>query len=135
MASSEAPLTRIGVQRISVRAESHQARSPLSRVVSCGVVRLFLVIWLAAFAAQATDLLALVAPDECTEETRGTAGDPCDDGCRALHVLRPRAGLRSSGFAPARTDVSARLVMLPPTAPSAAPIPRGIFHVPKHSLS
>ncbi len=128
-------LTRIGVSGTPVRAGSHTAPSPSSSVVSCGVVRLFLAMWLAAFAAQATDLLALVAPDECTEETRGTPGDPCEDGCPRCMCCARAPVFIPQASQPARTDVSARLVMLPPTAPSAAPIPRGIFHVPKHSLS
>ena len=95
------------------------------------VSRLFLAIWLAAFAVQTTDLLTVVAPDDCTEETRGSAADPCDDGC-----ARCMCCARVSVFIPqlAATDagpVAEVAVLLAPLDRLTTPIPHAIFHVPK----
>jgi hypothetical protein len=94
------------------------------------VARLFLALWLALFAVQTTDLLAVVAPDTCTEETRGTASDPCKDGCpRCLCCAR------AATFIPAFPRLLAAAVAhfeaVPPLDPTTTPSPRGIFHVPK----
>ena len=111
-----------------------RTRARYGRDIVAPVARLFLSIWLAAFALQASDFLTIVAPDTCTEDVRGSAADPCqDDGC-------PRCvcGARVPAFT---THVSSDVVAqematvrpLPPLDPSTTPSPRGIFHVPKHS--
>ena len=100
-------------------------------MVSWGVVRLFLALWLAAFAVQTTDLVAAVVPDECTEDTRGSAGDPCSDDC-----ARCVCCARLPVFVPQVVGSTPLGVLdtadpLPPVAPSTSPLPRGILHVPK----
>jgi hypothetical protein len=103
------------------------------RIVSWGVVRLFLAIWLAAFAAQATDLVASVIPDDCVEETRGSSTDPCPDNCARcvccarLPVFVPQA------FAPEPVDTGNVTGLLPPLEPSTSALPLRILHVPKAS--
>ena len=120
--------------RCGCRSDSGASRTGVGRVISWGVARLFLAVWLAAFAVQTTDLLALVAPDECTEDVQGSAADPCPDGVRAVRVLRPSAGLRATGHhGPRRPTPQPRLSLLPPLDPFTAASPQGIFHVPKNS--
>lgn len=98
------------------------------------VARLFLSVWLAAFAVQTSDFLTLVAPDACTEDIRGSAADPCqDDGC-------PRCvcGARVPAFAmQVAADVVPKETTLvraqAPLDPATTPSPHGVFHVPKNS--
>lgn len=96
------------------------------------VVRLCLAIWLAAFTFQATDLLALVAADECTESVDTPGSDPCPESCpRCLCCVRVATFIPT-----AVTDLAppvTRLSVLPPAIPSTTPSPHGILHVPKHS--
>jgi hypothetical protein len=102
-------------------------------VVSWGVARLFLAVWCAAFAIQTTDVLALIAPDACTEDVQGSAVDPCPEGCpRCLCCARVPT------FVPQTTT---ELIVQPepfagaasPVDPSTTASPHGIYHVPKHS--
>lgn len=95
------------------------------------VVRLFLAVWLAAFSVQSTELLASVIPDDCVEDTRGSAADPCSDDCArcvccaCVPVFVPHV----SASTPADTPVVAEPVA--PIDPSTSPLVRGILHVPK----
>jgi len=97
------------------------------------VVRLFLLVWLAAFAAQATDVLALVAPDACSEEVQGSDRDPCQDGCARCLCCARVAVFLTRAAAPSRVEHVAPAASLPPLDPSTTAAPRGIFHVPKGS--
>jgi hypothetical protein len=95
------------------------------------VPRLFLAVWLAVFAVPAIDLLAVIAPDSCTEETAGSAMDPCQEGCpRCLCCARV------SAFIPALPDVvsspARAAVTALPQPPGVTPLVlHPIFHVPK----
>ena len=44
------------------------------------MTRVLLVLWLALFAVQASEVLAAVAPDQCVEDA-GPSSDPCPDQC------------------------------------------------------
>jgi hypothetical protein len=97
------------------------------------VARLFLACWLAAFAVQASDVLALVVPDTCTEEVRGSAADPCPEGCpRCLCCARIPAFVPQVAEGLAVHEVSFARA-LPPLDPSTNPSPHAIYHVPKNS--
>jgi hypothetical protein len=97
------------------------------------VARLFLAVWLAAFAVQTAGVLTLTAPDTCTEDVRGSANDPCADGCpRCLCCARIPA------FVPqAASDLTVQHVSfsapLPPLDPATTASPHRIYHVPKTS--
>ena len=94
-------------------------------------VRIFLACWLAVFALQSADVLALVAPDGCFETAEG--GD--DDGCPDQGCPRCLCGARIP--VPLTTTVTAGLeppaVLAPPVflPPATAASPRRILHVPK----
>jgi hypothetical protein len=98
-------------------------------------VRLFLVLWLAVFAVQATELLTVVAPDGCTENASTSAGDACRDGCLRciccarvpVFVTQGSTSAAAPGIAVTEAIVRARAV--------ADPTPRAIYHVPKASLA
>ena len=97
------------------------------------VARLFLAAWLAAFSAQSTDILTLVAPDACTEDVQGSAADPCPEGCpRCLCCARVPAFVPQGEMA-ALVQLFTRADLMPPLSPSTTPSPHGIYHVPKHS--
>ena len=100
-------------------------------MLSWDVVRLFLAVWLAAFAVQSTDLLATVVPDDCVEDTRGSAGDPCSENCaRCVCCARvPVFVPQVSASAPSDALVIADTI--PPIDHQTSPAPRGILHVPK----
>ena len=95
------------------------------------VVRLFLAVWLAAFAVQTTDLLASVVPDECVEDTQGSGADPCPERCTRcvccarLPVFVPPVAAPAPTAAPVTADA------LQTIDPSTTPHPRGVLHVPK----
>jgi hypothetical protein len=96
------------------------------------VGRWFLAVWLVALSIESTDLLALMAPDECLELAGdSSATDPCPDVCF-------------------RCFCCARTTVMPSLTPKAAPAPAlvtpslrkagdaervahplDIFHVPK----
>ena len=103
-------------------------------MVSFAVARLLLAVWLAAFAVQTTDLVALVAPDECTEKVEGTATDPCADGActRCVCCARVPAFVPQGLLGPVVQRIT-RVSQLPPLEPFTAASPQGIFHVPKNS--
>ena len=94
------------------------------------MLRVFLTLWLAAFAVQSTELLASVVPDDCVEDTRGSDGDPCQENCARcvccarvpifiLHVELPAAA------------VLVKTVSLPRLERPTASFPPSIYHVPK----
>ena len=95
------------------------------------MVRLFLAVWLVAFVVQSTDLLASIIPDDCVEDTRGSAADPCSENCaRCVCCARvPVFVPQLSASAPSDTLVIANT--LPPIDRPTSPTPRGILHVPK----
>jgi hypothetical protein len=95
------------------------------------VVRLFLAIWLAAFAVQSTDLLATVIPDECVEDIRGSAADPCPQDCaRCVCCARVPIFVSPIVASPA-ADVLVATDPLRAIDALASAFPHGIFHVPK----
>jgi hypothetical protein len=94
------------------------------------VLRVFLALWLALFVVQTTDLLAAVIPDSCTEETRGTPRDPCDDGCPRC-VCCARVTPLIPTLPPMWAAAVAHFELVPPLDPATTPSPPGIFHVPK----
>ena len=95
------------------------------------VVRLFLAVWLAAFVVQTTDLLASIIPDDCVEDTRGSAADPCSDNCaRCVCCARPPVFVPHILATPP-SDVLAADDPLSPIDRVTSPAPRGILHVPK----
>jgi hypothetical protein len=97
------------------------------------VTRLFLALWLAAFAVQMTDILPVVVPDGCSEETRGSTNDPCRDACpRCLCCARVPIFVPQVAQA-ASTPVGAIVPMPPVRDRVLPPLPHAIFHVPKHS--
>jgi hypothetical protein len=90
------------------------------------------IVWIVAFAVQATDLLTVIAPDTCTEEASGSAGDPCPQGCaRCVCCARVPASVPQDATPVA--EQFARTESLPPLDPATTPSPRGIYHVPKNS--
>jgi hypothetical protein len=99
------------------------------------LVRLFLALWLAVFAVQSTELLTVVAPDECTENSSTSAGDACRDGCLRciccarvpVFVTQVSTGSAAPAVAVTEAIMRARAV--------ADPTPRAIYHVPKASLA
>jgi hypothetical protein len=97
------------------------------------VARLFLACWLAVFTLQVSDVLALMAPDACTEDVRGSADDPCPEGCpRCLCCARIAV------FVPqVAGDLTVHQVSFarprPPLDPSTTASPHGVYHVPKIS--
>ena len=95
------------------------------------VVRLFLAVWLAAFAVQSTNLLASVIPDDCVEDTSDSAADPCSDNCaRCICCARiPVFVPYVLAATPAELPVIA--APHPPLTPSTTASPRGVLHVPK----
>ena len=104
-------------------------------MLSWAVARLFLAVWLAAFTVQAADLLTIVAPDTCTEDVRGSAADPCADGCARCVCCARVPVFLPQGLAVALDEAIARAVPVPPLTPSTTPSPRGVLHVPKRSLT
>ena len=94
------------------------------------VLRLFLTVWLAAFAVQSTDLLASVVPDSCVEDTRGSAADPCPENC-ARCVCCARVPLFVLHIVSPVSDLLVNAVSLPPIQRSTISVPQPIFHVPK----
>ena len=97
-------------------------------------VRFVLAIWLAVFAIQGTELLASVIPDECVEDTRGSATDPCPESC-ARCVCCARLPVFLPHLAAALpTDPVVTPAPLPPLGRFTSPQPRGILHVPKVAL-
>ena len=97
------------------------------------MARLFLAIWLSGFTVQATDLLTVVAPDDCTEETRGSAADPCKDVCprclccARLPVFIPQAATLVN------SPINEVAAAPPPADRWTTPSPHAIFHIPKLS--
>jgi hypothetical protein len=90
--------------------------------------RVFLAVWLALFAVQASDLVAAVAPDGCVEES---SADPCPERCaRCVCCTRvplcvPLIALVIS--AEAMTEIAT----VPPREFVSSADPHGILHVPK----
>lgn len=100
-------------------------------MVSWGRVKRFLlVLWLAAFAVQTSEVLAAVAPDQCVEDT-GSASDPCPEQC-ARCVCCARV---PSSIAPVLTiaaiEMPADVVPRAPERQLPSAEPHRILHVPK----
>jgi hypothetical protein len=94
------------------------------------VIRVLLIVWLAAFAVQSTELLAAVVPDDCVEDVRGTTDD-CPQSCARCVCCARLPIFVTKAPAPAVLDVPARPVAdsTPDSMPAADP--RGVLHVPK----
>jgi hypothetical protein len=96
-----------------------------------GVGRLFLVLWLALFAVQTSDLVAAVAPDGCLAATGDPAGDSCPDGC-ARCICCARVSLFVPHVVPAGfTGTFADIPAHPIVGFASSAEPHGILHVPK----
>jgi hypothetical protein len=96
------------------------------------VARLFLAVWLAAFAVQTTDVLAAVAAETCDEES-GAAFDPCPEACaHCLCCARVTASMPQNPPVPLGAD-GQRGGTPAPLDPSTTASPHGVYHVPKHS--
>ena len=95
------------------------------------MLRVFLTLWLAAFAVQTTDLLATVIPDSCVEDTRGSAADPCPENCARCVCCARLPVFVPHVLAPTAADVLGVDDPLPPIERTTNPAPRGILHVPK----
>lgn len=96
-------------------------------------MRLFLALWLALFAVQTTELIAVVSPDGCIESSAGSPDDACPDAC-ARCICCARVAVIILDLAPEGTPVPVTRVR--PPAPSNLvpdPCPRRILHVPRHS--
>jgi hypothetical protein len=94
---------------------------------------LFVVVWLAAFAVQSADVLALVADDACAADVSGTESDPCPDGCSRC-LCCARVPVFVPQIAPGSVvQQAARLSPIPFVGPTTTPSPHGVYHVPKHS--
>jgi hypothetical protein len=98
-----------------------------------GVTRLFLAVWLALFAVQSSDLVMVLAPDDCVQDTRGTSSDACGDDCaRCVCCHRAPSLIASLTAAP----TIARIVdfaALPFDTDRPSAEPHRILHVPKAS--
>ena len=95
------------------------------------MVRLFLAVWLAAFAVQSTDLLATIIPDDCVEDTRGSATDPCSENCARCVCCARVPVFVPQVLASASSDALVVADTLPSIDRQTSPAPRGILHVPK----
>lgn len=95
------------------------------------MARLFLAVWVTLFAVQASELLAAVMPDDCVEDVRGSAEDPCPDNCARcvccaqlpVSVTPLPAGVPAEAAATTAVALPGDLVV--------SADPRGILHVPK----
>jgi hypothetical protein len=95
------------------------------------VLRLFLTVWLAAFAIQSTDLLALVVPDTCVEDASGSGSDQCPQNCaRCVCCARLSVGILQA-LSGDPVDFAGEFVALTPIPSLTDAVPRGILHIPK----
>lgn len=94
-------------------------------------MRLFLAVWLAAFAVQSTNLIASVIPDGCVEDTRSSATDPCPDNCARCVCCARLAVFVRHVLASTPTDTVVGAIAFPLVDPYTNAVPRGILHVPK----
>ena len=101
------------------------------RAIVVTVVRLFVAVWLAAFVAQSTDLLASILPDDCVEDTRGSATDPCPQNCARCICCARLPIFVPQVVASAPLAVLGILDPLSPIDRVTSPAPRGVLHVPK----
>ena len=98
---------------------------PMSRTV--------LALWLALFAVQSSDLLAVVAPDGCVEDARGSIPDPCPDRC-AHCVCCARVPTLLPSAVPVVSIAPGTEIAVPPFVASRSTAEPGrVFHVPKAS--
>ena len=95
------------------------------------MTRLALALWLVMFSVQVTELAAVVAPDTCTEESQGTAADPCQDACTRCFCCARIAVYIPHVEAQARSEGLRNAVGTDRLDPSTTSSPYGIFHVPK----
>lgn len=93
-------------------------------------MRFGLAVWLALFAVQNADVLALVVPDGCIElTTDGHRGDQCPENCTRCVCCAPifLAPLPASAL----TGWTVTVAAPPDYARPLSPSPRGVLHVPK----
>lgn len=96
-------------------------------------MRLFLALWLALFAVQTSELIAVVSPDGCVESSAGAPGDACPDACTRC-ICCARVAVVILDISPAGTPVPVTRALVPaPSHLAPDPCPRGILHVPRHS--
>jgi hypothetical protein len=93
------------------------------------VIRLVLLVWLAIFAAQSSDLLAIALPDECTESSQ--AGDPCQDNCVRCVCCARLPVFVSQPLATVVAEPADAALLVPAVDTLTDAIPRAILHVPK----
>jgi hypothetical protein len=95
-------------------------------------MRLFLALWLAAFALQSADVFALVAPDGCAEFGQADgAGDGCpDESCATCICCARRPGPAAR---PLMLESEPPAIATPPVVITlfTSASPRPILHVPK----
>jgi hypothetical protein len=96
-------------------------------------MRLFLAVWVVLFSVQATDLVAAVAPDSCTEATSGSAGDACGDACPRCVCCARVAPVVPQAVATMPVDGMVRSDATSPPRRVLNPSVRHIYHVPKRS--
>jgi hypothetical protein len=99
------------------------------------VARFFLAVWLGAFTLQTTDVLIVLAADDCSESTKGSAGDPCPENCSRCICCARVATFIHTALASAPADVPVTRATARPIDVPRDPAPHGIFHVPKDSLT
>ncbi len=95
------------------------------------VTRLFLVVWLALFAVQTSDLVAAVAPDGCTEYSTRSGSDPCPDGCARCVCCARVAVFVPQGMDAVASGPRSDIPVPPSIDRISSAEPRGILHVPK----
>lgn len=102
----------------------------------CGrVARLFFACWLGLFAIQTSDLLILVAGDDCTEAIAGSASDPCPQNCARCFCCVQIAPFLTLVSATVCDEPALPLVMFGPSDAPPNPPPHRILHVPKSFLT
>jgi len=99
------------------------------------VARLLLACWLSVFTLQTSDLIALVACDDCTEETRGAADDPCPQNCARCVCCAQRAPVVTVALVDGLQNLAGTPLHLAALGAALNPPPQRILHVPKHLLT
>ena len=99
------------------------------------MARLFFACWLGMFAVQTSDLLVLVAGDDCTEAVAGSASDPCPQNCARCFCCMQIAPVVTLASANVCDDAALSKAFLGPTDAPPNPPPHRILHVPKSFLT
>lgn len=99
------------------------------------MARLFLAVWLGAFTLQTTDVLIVLAADECDDSIQGSAADPCPQNCSRCICCARVATFIHTVLTSAPADAPATRATVRPSDVLPDPAPHRIFHVPKDSLT